>query len=220
MNKKTIMLLAISLIFISCITINGGYRLYLNSSRQYLEGVITAEQYDSIMGKFYTIETSKFVYDTRIKTEGCYIKTDPMIDIDKEMKEIEHYDEKKKANILQSYQANNEQRYRLIKFTDNGLVMTSGGFRALTNEAITNAYGTGRFRNRYEVVDNELRYEYLFNRHRKLYNIIKTATISDNGDTLTFYKSETIGQSKDRKPQVKQVYIYYDTLTAIPINKE
>lgn len=220
MNKKTIILLAISLIFVSCITINGGYQLFRKSLRQYSDGVISAEQYDSIMGKFYTIDTSKFVYDTRIKTEGCYIKADPEIDIDKEMKEIVHYDEEKKANILQSYQANNEQRYRLIKFTDNGLVMTSGGFGALTNEAITNAYGVGRYTKRYEVVNNELRYEYLFNRHRKLYNIIKTATISDNGDTLTFYKSVTIGQPKDRKPQSKEVYIYYDTLTAIPINRE
>lgn len=216
MNKKTIMLLVIPLIFISCITINGGYRLYLNSSRQYLDGAITVEQYDSIMGEFYTIDTSKFVYDKRIKTNGCYIKADPAIDIEKKMKEIEHYDEERKANELKWNQARNAQRYRLLKFTDNGLVMKSGGFGALTNEAITNAYGRGRFRDRYEVVNNELRYEYLFNRHLKLYNIIKTARISDNGDTLTFYKSVNISQPKDRKPQSKEVYIYYDTLTAIP----
>jgi len=220
MNKKTIILLAIPLIFSFCTTINGGYRLFRKSLTQYSEGVISGEQYDSIMGRFYTIDTSKFVYDERIKTNGCYIKIGPEIEIDEKMKEIEHYDEERKANELKWYQAGNAQRYRLMKFTDNGLVMLSGGFGALTNEAITNAYGVGRYTERYEVVNNELRYEYLLHRDWTLYNIIKTASISDNGDTLTFYKSVTIGQPKDRKPQSKEVYIYYDILTAIPINRE
>ena len=106
-----------------------------------------------------------------------------------------------------------------IKFTDSLYSIQSYLFyEAPSNEVISKTPGV---KDRYTHKNGEIIIEDLTNKDYQLENIGRFAKISDNGDTLTFYKIENLRvRSFNRKPEKTEKYIYNPEITAIPILRE
>jgi len=106
--------------------------------------------------------------------------------------------------------------YRTLKFTDSSIVFKSSRFyEPLNNNTLAQTEGTIY---RYTTKENELVLEYLLSKDYELYNIFKYAKISTTGDTLTFYRTETLQRPNEKKMiEREEVYIYNPSLTVLPI---
>jgi hypothetical protein len=188
--KIKIHLLLFAFIFIS-LSCSLRYRTFINASNKLEKNEYTWIQYDSILNSFYTIQNSNFKLHNKLKLSGSYV--------------CKEYDDFLKKDD-----------YRTFKFTDSCYCFKSYRFYEIpTNNVIFQTEGVIK---RHTETNDDLVIEYLLNRDYHLYNILKYAKISDNGDTLTFYKSETVQlPTKSKKPERKEIYIYDPTLTSLPI---
>ncbi|TWV97399.1 hypothetical protein [Chitinophaga pinensis] len=178
------------------IAMQGCSHRYIVSGRlqkQLAHGNITRAQYDSSINTFYSTNRDNFTGNVKVKKQGSYVQARPGNTVFK-------------------------PDYIALKFADSSLVYASYQFDTLSNEVLARAHGT---HHRYTTSEGELILEYLLTRDFHVYNILRYARISDNGDTLTFYKTQTL-QLRHPKYELEneRVYIYDSTLTAIPIMPE
>ncbi len=105
--------------------------------------------------------------------------------------------------------------YKTLHFTDSSFVFKSYRIsEPLTNNTLQQTEGV---LNRYSSKDDKIFIEYLLSRDYELYNIYRYAKISNNGDTLTFYKTENLQRPNEKKGFEKpEIYIYNPDLTALP----
>lgn len=179
---------------------------YISSSikmRQLEKGKITKEQYTASYQSWYYINSSRFVPSSKLKKEGAYVNTD--------------YDNLQK-----------KVRYLTMKFTDSFTVICSYQiFDTLSNEAIKKVTGVPK---RYTANgEGKITFEDLLTRDFNIYNIYRFARISENGDTISFfrnsykwendppieYKKSSIFAS-EISHKLSYVYIYHPELTATP----
>jgi hypothetical protein len=155
------------------------------------QGTITREEYSLRINKFYFLNNRNFLPNSKIKQEGSYVNVG--------------YD-----------QFENKKDYRTFKFTNSGVVFASYQFHEpLINSNLAKTEGV---KNRYTTNGNELIIEYLLHRDYELFNIFQHAKITENGEKLTFYRTENLQRPESGKESSKEkVYIYDPTLTALPI---
>jgi hypothetical protein len=150
---------------------------------------ISRAQYDSTMNLLYKLNKHSFKDNSRVKKVGAYVALSYNYLLGKDF-------------------------YDVYKFGDSGVVFASYQFDTLSNSSMVRA--GGRF-DRYTANGSELIVEYLLTRDFDLHNIFKYARMSENGDTLVFYKTQNLtGKDSDHKSERKEVYIYNPNLTAIP----
>lgn len=179
--------MAVILLIFSC------SRRYITFSRnlnKLEKGKISRTEYDSIIQTLYTIQKGNFKLDDRLKLSGAYV-----------CKEYSDY--------YKNY------NYKTFHFTDSSYVFKSYRFsEPLTNNTLQQTEGV---LNRYTSKDGKIIIEYLLNRDYQLYNIYRYAKISNNGDTLTFYKTENLQRPTEKKGFEKiEIYIFNPNLTALP----
>lgn len=183
-----VILTAFILLGVSC---SVRYRTFSKAAKKLNSGSITRENYDSLLNTFYMTNKTNFTAHSKIKLVGSYICT-------------EYSDYYKKND------------YRTLKFTDSSIVFKSSRFyEPLNNNTLAQTEGTIY---RYTTKENELVLEYLLSKDYELYNIFKYAKISTTGDTLTFYRTETLQRPNEKKMiEREEVYIYNPSLTVLPI---
>jgi hypothetical protein len=170
------------------------YMVFRKALNDYSKNKITKLEYDRIMDSYYVINKSNFKSSPKLKLKGTYV--------------FEKYDDWFK-----------KQSFHSIKFADSLYSIHSYLFYELpSNEVISKTSGVKR---RYTDKEGEIMIEDLTNKDFELENIGRFAKISDNGDTLTFYKFENLRERNfNRKPEKIEKYIYYPEITAIPILRE
>jgi hypothetical protein len=167
--------------------------VFRRAINDYSKNKITIFEYLKIMDSFYVINKSNFKSSPKLKLKGTYIH--------------ESYSDYYKKKDFSS-----------IKFTDSLFSIHSYLFyEEPTNEVILK---TPCVKQRYTDKDGEIVIENLSGKDYQLENTGRFARISDNGDTLTFYKIEDLRiRTINRKPEKIKKYIYYPEITAIPIFK-
>lgn len=185
--KFSLIIATFMLLVISC---SRRYQTFSRTLNKFKTGEISRIEYDSVIQTLYTIQKDNFVMDDRIKLSGAYVA-----------KEYSDY--------------YNTYDYRTVQFTDSIGVIKSYRFTdPLTNSTLQQTQGV---LNRYSSKDGNIILENLLSRDFELYNIYRYAEISENGDTLTFFKTENLQRPNEKKGFEKlEVYIYDSELTARP----
>lgn len=185
--KISLIILTFMLLIISC---SRRYQTFSRTLKKFEKGEISRIEYDSVIQTLYTIQKDNFVMDDRIKLSGAYVA-----------KEYNDY--------------YNTYDYRTVQFTDSIGVIKSYRFTdPLTNSTLRKTQGV---LNRYSSKDGNIILENLLSRDFELYNIYRYAEISENGDTLTFFKTKNLQRPNEKKGYEKlEVYIYDSELTARP----
>ncbi|SFW81499.1 hypothetical protein SAMN05661012_05084 [Chitinophaga sancti] len=109
----------------------------------------------------------------------------------------------------------NKISYNAMRFTDSSFVYYSMRiYDSISNNIVSHNVGSA---DRFTVEKGEIKHEYLLGRDFEIYNIFMYATISEDGDTIRFYASETYQMSNGRKEKkTVEEFIYNPTLTFIP----
>gem|GEM_PF-5729180 len=167
------------------------YRTFSKAAKKLNKGSITRENYDSLLNTFYITNKSNFTAHPKIKLVGSYV-----------------------CSQYSDYYKKND--YRTLKFTDSSIVFKSSRFfEPLNNNILAQTEGTIY---RYTAKESEILLEYLLSRDYELYNIYKYAKISTTGDTINFYKTETLQRLNEKKLiESEEIYIYNPSLTVLPI---
>ncbi len=168
------------------------YRTATRAGKKFDKNEFTQAQFDSVINAIYKIQDYNFRPHSKIKLVGSYVCE-------------EYGDYYKKSD------------YRTLKFTNNSKIFKSIRFYAPVNnitlaktEGVTEKYTAN-------IKNDEIIVEYLLSRDFDLYNIFQYAKISENGDTIHFYKIENLQtRNGKRGSKLDQVYIYNPTLTALP----
>ncbi len=190
MNRNLIftVILFFSIFGVSCST---RYMKYYKATRSFNKGKIKKEEYQSIFNSFYNINKNNFTPNSRIKYIGSYVC----------IGYSDYY---------------NKNDYRTLKFTDSSIVIASYKFYdSLTNETLSQTQGGT---DRYTTSNDIIKLEYLLFKNQEIYNIFKYAKISMSGDTLTFYRTETLQRPNEKKMiEREEIFIYNPSLTVLPI---
>lgn len=187
-NLSFTVILVIAVFAVSC---SARYMKYYKATRSFNKGKITKQEYQSIFNSLYNINKNNFTPNSRIKYTGSYVC-------------IGYSDYYKKND------------YRTLKFSDSSIVIASYKFYDfLTNETLSQTQGGT---DRYSTTNDEIKLEYLLFRDQEIYNIFKYAKISTTGDTLTFYRTETLQRPNGKKMiEREEIYIYNPSITVLPI---
>ena len=187
-NLNTIVVLVLAVFAVSC---SARYMRYYKATRSLNKGKITREEYKSIFNSLYQINNLNFVPNSKIKLVGSYVC--------KEYSDFFMKDD-----------------YRTFKFTDSCIMYASYRlYDSLTNVNLAQTKGGT---DRYTTSGDILKVEYLLFRDQDLFNIFRYAKISSSGDTLTFYRTETLQRPNEKKMiEREEIYIYNPTLTVLPI---
>lgn len=181
----------------SCLDYRG--RMMRKAAKKAREGVITRQQYDSIVSTFYTIKAENLSNKgDLVKFKGVY---------------IDKYLEYDKTNYY----------YSIIKLDTLGNIYRSQKLNfPPSNETLKNLYNT---KHRYTILEDELLFETIqINAgDMRTHNIIHYAKIK--GDTLEFYKNVDILAGSFNSIER---YLYVDSLTenmeyppkSLPINNK
>lgn len=181
----------------SCLDYRG--RILNRSAKKAREGLITRQQYDSIVSIFYTLKAENLSSKgDLVKFKGVYIN-----------KFLEH-------DLINQY-------YVILRLDTLGNLYRSQKLNfPPSNETLKNLYNT---KHRYTILEDELLFETIQSStgDMRTHNIIHYAKIK--GDTLEFYKNvDILGGSVNSIER----YLYVDSLTenmeyppkSLPINNK
>lgn len=165
------------------------YNKVTKAVARYDKGIYTRAQVDSVVARIYKIDEHNFLPCPQLKYAGAYVS------------KVDHGQHKK-------------PHHHVLKFTPGCVGYRGEDIFDLSPGAFTGAWGEEM---RYSMQNGELVYELLVPGFLDIFDVFSYGTVSENGDTLTFYKIKGYKRPNTvKRLKTKEVFIYNPDITAIP----
>lgn len=187
--KNTYCIVLLFAFVLATVSCNRNFSKMSGAFAKYRKGIYTWAQVDSTVDRIYKIDGNNFRPCPQLKYAGAYVS------------DVDHGQHKK-------------PHHHVLKFTPGRVGYRGEDIFDLSPAAFTGNWGEEM---RYSMQNGELVYELLVPGFLDVFDVFSYGTVSENGDTLTFYKIRGYKRPNTvTRLKRKEVFIYNPEITSVP----